>query len=146
MGDYHVQMLIGIDADKESVRSRLKGIDGIASWWSSKVDGSADAVGDGFGVAFPDVPVPFGFTVSTLSDDRVEWLVGEMPPPWAGTTIRFDLASDNETGGTSLRFEHRDFDADSEAIAMVTPAWANILMRLKANVEAGGQEAFFQVA
>ena len=146
MGDYHVQMLIAIDAEREAVRSRLTGVDCIASWWSSRVEGSADAEGDGFGVSFPDVPVPFGFTVSTLSDDRVEWLVGEMPPPWAGTTIRFDLASDPETGGTNLRFQHRDFDPDSEAIAIVTPAWANIMMRLKANTETGADEAFFQVA
>ena len=146
MGHYHVQMLIGVDADKTAVRRRLTSVEGIASWWSSKVEGSAGAEGNAFGVSFPDVPVPFGFTVTELSENRVDWLVGDMPPPWAGTTIRFDLSDDPETGGTSVRFEHRDFDPDSEAIAIVTPAWANIMMRLKANVEEGTGEAFFQVA
>lgn len=145
MGDYDVQMLIEIEGDPAAVRGRLNAVDGIATWWSSKVEGSAAAVGDRFGVFFPDAPVPFDFTVATMTDDRIEWRSGEMPPPWTGTTIRFDIAANAEGGGTGLRFEHKGFDPDSETIAIVTPTWANILMRLKANIEGGGDRAFFQV-
>lgn len=146
MGDYDVQMLIEIDAIPGDVRELLTSVEGIASWWSDRVEGSASEVGDTFGVWFPDVPVPFEFTVATVEESRIEWSVGVMPPPWAGTTIRFDLGAGDSPGSTMLRFEHKGFDPDNEVIAVVTPTWANIMMRLKANIEQGGATAFFEVA
>ena len=141
MGDYHVKMLFDVAASPQAVKSVLSDAPGIASWWSDSVEGAAHDVGDTFQIRFPDAPAPFELKVATASEHRVDWHVADMPPWWAGTTIRFDLAADGT--GTKLLFEHRDFDPANEVIPIITPAWAQILLRLKQVVESGTPDAFF---
>jgi len=142
MGDYTVSGFFEISADPTTVMERLSSTEGIASWWSNTVDGNASTVGDEFSVGFPDAPFPFGFTVRSAESRSVSWLVGEMPPPWAGTTISFDVKESDE-GGSDLLFTHSGFEPENEIIPVVTPAWMAIVSKLKANVESGGNEPFF---
>ena len=142
MGDYHVRMAFDIAATPASVMKALASTEGIASWWSDNVVGEASEVGDTYEIGFPDGPVPFQLEVVELSDTRVGWHIAEMPPPWAGTTILLEVGP--ASGGAKLLFEHRDFDADNPAIPIITPAWAQILLRLKQVVESGTPDAFFQ--
>ena len=144
MGDYHLRMMFDIESTPGDVMAVLDNRAGIASWWSDKIEGVASAEGDKFLVSFPDAPAPFELQVTTLSDGRVEWFVAEVPPWWAGTTIRFDVMPDPDGQGSKLLFEHRDFDADSETIPIITPAWAQIVLRLKQVVETGSGDAFFK--
>jgi hypothetical protein len=74
--------------------------------------------------------------------DRIEWVTGRFPPWWAGTTIRFDLSDSPEGPGTRLLFSHRDYEPDNP-VQIVTPAWAQILLRLKSYAETGNPEPFF---
>jgi uncharacterized protein YndB with AHSA1/START domain len=140
MGDYHIQMQFDIDADRATVRDALTTQDGIARWWSARTDGPRD---DQLRVSFPDVPQPFEFSVTRDGDDRVEWVTGDFPPWWAGTTIRWELSNNPDGAGTRLLFSHRNYEPDNPVIPIVTPAWAQIILRLKGYAETGQRQPFF---
>ncbi len=143
MGDYHIQMQFDIAADRDLVHRALTTTDGIASWWTVRTEGP-DRRGDGeLRVSFPDVPQPFEFQVSRSDLDRVEWVTGGFPPWWAGTSIRWDLSPNPDGPGTRLLFSHRDYDPDNPVIPIVTPAWAQIITRLKGYAETGRPDPFF---
>jgi hypothetical protein len=129
----------GIDADRETVRDAVTTEAGVRSWCSTRAEGPRDGR---LHVAFPDVPQPFEFTV-TGDGDRIEWVTGGFPPWWAGTTIRFDFSDNPDGPGTRLLFSHRDYEPDNPVIPIVTPAWAQILLRLKSHAETGKPAPFF---
>ena len=68
---------------------------------------------------------------------------GGFPPWWAGTTIRWDLADNPDAAGTRLLFSHRDYDPENPVIPTVTPAWGQIILRLKTRAETGARNPFF---
>jgi uncharacterized protein YndB with AHSA1/START domain len=140
MGDYHILMQFDIDAERETVRTALATEEGIRSWWSTRTEGPSEGR---LHVSFPDVPQPFEFAVAGDGTDRIEWETGGFPPWWAGTTIRFDLADNPDGPGARLLFSHRDYEPDNPVIPIVTPAWAQILLRLKSYAETGKPEPFF---
>lgn len=83
------------------------------------------------------------FAVAVDSDERVEWVTGIYPPWWAGTSIRWDLSDRPDAAGTRLLFSHRNYDPGNPVIAIVTPAWAQIVLRLKGFAETGQRQPFF---
>jgi hypothetical protein len=138
MGDYNVLMQFDIDADPEVVWRAIATEDGIRAWWNTH----ADLDGERLHVAFPDQPQPFEFAVRNGSD-KLDWVNGAFPPWWAGTTIRWLVGPNPEKPGTRLRFEHRDFDPDNPVIPIITPAWAQMILRLKGYAETGTRQPFF---
>jgi uncharacterized protein YndB with AHSA1/START domain len=142
MGDYHIRMQFDIAADPRTVRRAVETEEGIASWWTTRSTlGDGDA-GPRLQVSFPDVPAPFEFDVREV-DGRLDWVTGGFPPWWAGTTIRWEIAQNPDGPGTRLLFSHRDYDPDNPVIPIVTPAWAQILLRLKGFAETGARQPFF---
>jgi hypothetical protein len=139
VGDYHILMQFDIAAGRDTMANALTSRDGIAAWWSTKTELADDQLR----VGFPDVPQPFQFTVARADRERVDWITGGFPPWWAGTTIRWDLSDWPEHTGTRLLFSHRDYDGDNPVIPIVTPAWAQIILRLKAYAETGQRQPFF---
>jgi hypothetical protein len=142
MGDYRIQMQFDIAADPATVRTALETERGIASWWSSSLalDRSADP--PRLLVSFPDVPQPFEFDVHDTADE-VAWVTGGFPPWWHGTTIRWLVAPNPDGPGTRLLFEHDGYEPDNPVIPIVTPAWAQIIVRLKGYAETGAPQPFF---
>lgn len=140
MGDYAILMQFDVNAEKEAVHDALSTENGIRSWWSVKTDGPTDGE---LRVSFPDVPQPFEFSVSQDDSDRVEWVTGGFPPWWADTSIRWDLTDNPEGPGTRLRFSHGGYTPDNPVIPIVTPAWTQIILRLKAYAETGLAQPFF---
>jgi hypothetical protein len=143
MGDYHVLMQFDIDADSKSVAEAIGSRAGVAGWWSDAVDGDPGTPGRRFEVRFPDAPQAFAFGVTAAGDQRIEWRVGDFPPWWAETTIRWELSENPDGPGTRLLFSHRDFDPDNPIIPVITPAWAQIILRLKSFAETGRPNPFF---
>jgi uncharacterized protein YndB with AHSA1/START domain len=139
MGDYHILMQFDIAADRDTVHRALATQEGIRSWWSKRSDGPETGR---LLVSFPDQPRPFEFEVRD-GGDRVEWVTGGFPPSWAGTTVRWDLGDNPDGPGTRLVFSHRDYDADNPVIPIVTPAWAQIIVRFKGYAETGQPQPFF---
>jgi hypothetical protein len=139
MGDYAIRMQFDIDAGAETVEHALRTQDGIRSWWSTRSDGPQSGE---LRVSFPDRPEPFEFSVK---DDAasVEWVTGAFPPWWAGTTIRWDVGPNPDAPGTRLLFSHGGYEPDNPVIPIVTPAWAQIILRLKGYAETGKPQPFF---
>lgn len=139
MGEYHILMQFDIAADRDAIRRAMTTQDGIRSWWSTRTDGPANGQ---LRVSFPDSPQPFEFAVRD-DGDRVEWVTGGFPPWWAGTTVRWEVAENPDGPGLRLLFSHRDYAPDNPVIPIVTPAWAQIIVRLKAYAETGVRQPFF---
>jgi uncharacterized protein YndB with AHSA1/START domain len=140
MGDYAILMQFDIEADRDTVRRALATQEGIRSWWSARTDGPKDGE---LRVSFPDVPQAFEFSVASDDGDRVEWVTGGFPPWWAGTSIRWDVGDNPDGAGTRLFFSHGGYAPDNPVIPIVTPAWAQIILRLKGYAETGQRQPFF---
>jgi hypothetical protein len=138
MGQYDVLMQFDIDADSAKVRQALGTEDGIRAWWSKRTE----LHGDSLRVSFPDQPQPFEFAVRDGSD-QIDWVTGGFPPWWQGTTIRWMVQPNPDRPGTRLGFSHRDFEPDNPVIPIITPAWAQIILRLKGYAETGTPQPFF---
>jgi uncharacterized protein YndB with AHSA1/START domain len=139
VGDYSIRMQFDVDAPGEAVWAALTTEDGVRAWWTNHVtltDGRLES-------SFPDVPQPFEFAVRTTDADRVEWETGAFPPWWAGTTVRWQVSRNPDGAGTRLAFEHGGYDPDNPVIPIVTPAWAQIVLRLKDYAESGRPNPFF---
>jgi uncharacterized protein YndB with AHSA1/START domain len=146
MGEYHILMQFDIAADRERIRRALTEQDGIASWWSERTTLRNESGTKRLEVSFPDMPQPFELEVIREMPERIEWRTGGFPPWWAGTTIRWDLSDNPDGPGTRLMFSHRDYAPDNPVIPIVTPAWAQIILRLKAYAETGRPDPFFRFA
>lgn len=140
MGDYNILMQFDIDADPATVLRAVETEEGIRSWWSTKT--TLDHGANQLRVSFPDQPSPFEFGVRD-DGEQIEWVTGGFPPWWAGTTIRWNFAENPERPGTRLVFSHRGYEPDNPVIPIVTPAWAQIILRLKGYAETGTRQPFF---
>ena len=139
MGDYAIRMQFDIGAEPSAVADALRTQDGIRAWWSKRADGPSDGQ---LRVSFPDRTEPFEFSVRDGAD-HVDWVTGAYPPWWAGTTVSWDVGPNPEAPGTRLQFVHGGYDSDNPVIPIVTPAWAQIILRLKAYAESGRPQPFF---
>lgn len=128
MGGYAIKAQFEANCPLEGVMKWLNTQEGIAGWWSDKVEGSAGSPGDEFHVTFPTSQVVFDLEVREVSAHVVEWHVPENPPWWKGTTIRFELSKSDD--GTNMLFTHFGFDEDDPIIAVITPAWVRFLDNL----------------
>ena len=136
MGGYEIRAQFEAACDRSAVVRWLASTEGIAGWWSDKVEGAASKKGDRFSVSFPTSPVTFDLEVTADSGDAVEWHIPESPPWWKGTTIRFDLA-EGADGKAAVLFRHRGFDPDDPIIQAITPAWVRFLDNLVKVSESG---------
>lgn len=136
MGDYSIRGDFEARCPAADVMRWLDTPAGIAGWWSDRVEGSADSVGDEFEVRFPTTPVVFGLAVTARASHVAEWHVAENPPWWKGTTIRFEL-NDRSDGSTTIGFSHRGFETDAPILAAITPAWVRFVDNLVAVSESG---------
>ena len=145
MGDYAVRMQFDIDADADRVTRALTTSEGVRSWWSTGVDGSPGDEGGQFRVSFPDAPQPFEFEVERDAEHDLGWRTLDFPPWWAETTIHWHVADHDGEPGAQLQFRHQGFDPDNPVIPIVTPAWAQIILRLKQYAETGTPAPFFDL-
>jgi uncharacterized protein YndB with AHSA1/START domain len=143
VGDYNILMQFDIAVDRATVHRALTTTEGIASWWTARAEGPDGRPDGELRVSFPDVPQPFEFKIGQSDHDRVEWVTGGFPPWWAGTSIRWDLSDNPDGPGTRLLFSHRGYEPDNPVIPIVTPAWAQIILRLKGYAETGRPDPFF---
>jgi uncharacterized protein YndB with AHSA1/START domain len=127
--------LILIQAPLERVYAAITTAEGVRNWWTR------DAV-LGFKVGETG---EFGFNghsfvakvrVSELRPPvRVGWNLTSGAPGWEGTTVTFDLHSQEDD--TVVAFAHRGFKQADQGYATATTRWGAYLVSLKQYLETG---------
>jgi hypothetical protein len=140
MTDIIHQVVVKADSDK--VREAVTTQAGLAAFWTDQTTAEPAAGSKawfGFG---PNAEMSFTFEVAAIEDERVAWTCVEGPDEWVGTHVNWILTPNN--GGTTVRFEHRDWRSVEGALAECSFTWGQILARLAAYVDDGTVEPYFR--
>lgn len=104
----------------------------VGRWWTGRVDGRADRVGDEFTYQFGDLHDSRQRVIELDAGRRIVWevvdarLAGrETPDEWRGTHIIFDLAPTVQ--GTSVQFTHAGLVPGFECYDDCAYAWTFFL-------------------
>ncbi len=131
---------IGTTASLDDVYAALSTIDGLAGWWTEDTTGK-DEVGGVIEFRFKDAPPPAGFDMLVRENEpgqRVVWEVVGGEQEWIGTTIHFELSTEDDY--TIVLFSQRGWRESSLFMHHCSTKWATFLMSLKALVETGQGE------
>ena len=137
---HHLIQIDGVDATV--AYPALTTRDGITGWWTSRAEVSGAAVGDTLRMSFPDAPFTWDMRVAVADEPtRVEWDCTGGPPGWERT--RLVWAVEKTDTGAVVRFDHAGFPRVDDMFRIVTVGWAQMLLSLKAYLETGRREPFF---
>ncbi|MBV9367568.1 MAG: SRPBCC domain-containing protein [Solirubrobacterales bacterium] len=133
---------LDIQAPAEEIVAALDTAEGLRSWWTDDLE-FPGGVGSTMKPNFPIAPMPFELTVEKVEPTDIAWRsVGEFPPPWKDTTIKWTLTA-NDAGGTRVHFDHDDWATDEGMFAMTAYTWGQLLGVLKNYLEAGVSQPMF---
>jgi uncharacterized protein YndB with AHSA1/START domain len=130
---------VGITAHKQRVFEAISSVEGVRSWWTSEVSGSADEGGR----------LSFGFGKGTACvmaieeidpGKRLVWRCVDGPEEWRDTTVSFELT--HQDGETALVFCHGLWGEPSDLLAHCSTKWAVFLLGLKSLLEGGSSVAW----
>jgi uncharacterized protein YndB with AHSA1/START domain len=139
---YDIAMQVDIAARPQTVYAALTSAEGVAGWWTTRSEPTAD-VGGTSRFHFPDAPVSWDMKVTEAVDgERLTWQCTGGPPQWVGTTVVWTLAPAGEEG-TCVVFDHTGFAAKDEMFRVVTVGWAQMLERLRRYAETGEPVPYF---
>jgi uncharacterized protein YndB with AHSA1/START domain len=126
---------VGIDATVEEVYEKVSTREGIASWWSSDVEGESRP--GGFLTFWFGRPEPAAVmeVVGLTPPRHVGWRCVEGPDEWVGTTLDFEVKRSGEE--TALVFAHAGWREPVEFMHHCSTKWAYFLLGLKAGLEGG---------
>jgi uncharacterized protein YndB with AHSA1/START domain len=109
-------------------------INDVGRWWTGKVDGRADHVGDEFTYQFGDLHNSRQRVTELVPGHRIVWEVVDAqlsgrstPDEWRGTHIVFVLTPTK--AGTSVQFTHDGLVPDFECYDDCAYAWTFFLNR-----------------
>jgi len=137
-----IALQIDVNADPADVYAALTTTEGVAGWWTTRNETSG-TVGEVNRYYFPEMPFSWDMRVDAAEPDAlVAWHCLGGPPPWIGTDVRWTLRPGAESG-TLVVFDHTGFAAVDEMFRIVTLGWAQMVLRLKDNLESGKPVPFF---
>lgn len=126
---------VGISAPITDVYQALRTPEGIAAWWTRDVSGDS-TVGGKFAVSFGQPTPSAVFELAELdSPSRVVWRCIEGPSGWVGTSISFDLRT--QDGETVVVFTHAGWPKPVEFMHHCSTSWAYYLISLKHALSGG---------
>ncbi len=129
---------LGVRAPLPRVYEALSTAAGVAGWWTTETQGSADASGS-LEVRFSDHGEEKGrmsFAVEAKGPERtLRWRCTAGPEEWLGTEITFTLELRGEQ--TIVLFGHRNWREPCEFMAHCSMKWATFLLSLRALLETG---------
>ena len=131
---------IGATAPLDDVYAALTTIDGLAGWWTEDTTGE-DTVGGVIKFRFKDAPPPAGFDMLVRENEPgrcVVWEVVGGVEEWIGTTIHFELSTEDDY--TVVLFSHRGWRQPVDFMYHCSTKWAAFLLSLKSLVETGTGE------
>ena len=129
---YEINHRVGIKAPPEKVYAALTTNEGLMQWWTNDITGAGEVgavIKFRFNGGGPDFSV-----VELVPNKTVRWQhSGNMPEPWVGTEISFQLNFDGEQ--TIVRFTHANWQESSDFMAHCSTKWAVFLLSLKDALE-----------
>lgn len=109
--------------------------DEIARWWTPDVHATPE-VGSLAEFRFRQGASVQQWEIAELHPaEKVRWMLRQGPPPWAGTSITWQLTP--VQGGTTLLFTHDGFAQADAGYEQTRANWASYLDSLKAYLETG---------
>lgn len=137
---HHLIQLDGVDA--AAAYAALTTQDGITGWWTSRAEVLGADVGDELKMRFPDAPMTWDMRVAVADEPaRVEWDCFGGPPGWPGTRVVWGV--EKTDAGAVVRLDHAGFPEVDDMFRIVTVGWAQMLLSLKAYLESGRRQPFF---
>ena len=125
--------VVTIAGPPEAVYEAVATRDGIAGWWTPRVDGS-DEVGETMTMYFDRVrSFATMRVVEASAPSAVEWL--GVNGDFEGITTRFALSP--TSGGTHLRFSQHGWDEAGEVFGQCNYFWGFFMDSLRRYVETG---------
>jgi len=138
---------VEIAADAKTVYRAISTREGQGGFWtaSNTVEPKVGSVAE---FRFKAAPVPVRMRIDELAEgERVVWTcLGEFPG-WKDTRVTWDLSPASDGKGTKLSFRHGDLakaNYPEAALGSVNYTWGQVLGRLKAYVETGRPQPFFE--
>jgi uncharacterized protein YndB with AHSA1/START domain len=137
---FDIRHRVGISVPPARVFAALTTREGLASWWTTELDG--DPTQGGMLQFFFGGPDPSAVmeVVEFVPTERVVWECVKGPDEWVGTRITFDLESDEAE--TVLLFTHAGW---REPVAFMHPCstkWGYFLIGLKTGLEGGASTPY----
>jgi uncharacterized protein YndB with AHSA1/START domain len=125
---------VGIQAPAERVYEAVATREGLASWWTTTVEGQSE-LGSELRFFFGQNKPGAVMKVMAQEPGRVAWKCVQGPDEWLGTDVIFDLkASDGET---VVLFSHNGWREPVEFMHHCSTKWAQFLLSLKTGLEGG---------
>jgi hypothetical protein len=107
-------------------------INKVREWWSGKIDGSANKLGDEFTYQYKDMHRSKQRVTEFTPEKRVVWHVLDSDlsfandkSEWNGTDIVFDISA--KGGKTELRFTHQGLVPKFECFANCSKGWGMLI-------------------
>ena len=128
---------LDVNVSRESVHEALTTLDGLAGWWTTKVDG--DPAGGVIAFTFRDDFNP-DMRVDEATLDTVAWTCVGGHDPWADNTFRFRLSGSSPT---SILFR-QDYarELDDRTYGIYNFNWGFYLESLRLHLETGAGKPF----
>lgn len=124
---------VGINAPLGDVFDAIATREGLASWWTSAVDGES-RVGEDLTFHFGNPEPSCVMKVTDLvPGSRVAWQCIVGPDEWLDTTLTFDVKRDGET--TVVLFTHGQWREPVEFMHHCSTKWAYFLLGMKDGLE-----------
>jgi len=103
-------------------------INDVPGWWSQKLEGSSEHVGDEFTYRHKDLHRSTQKLIEVVPNEKVVWLVVDgylsfvkETNEWTGTKVIFDIAK--KGGKTELRVTHQGLTPECECFDACSKGW-----------------------
>jgi uncharacterized protein YndB with AHSA1/START domain len=133
-----LRFIVPINADPDKIYAAVATQAGMRNWWTADTQ-MVEAVGGEAEFGFDKRAFIFRMTIEKLDPGRcVIMKCHGDNPEWNGTTLRWDIAS-NQDGGGTLRFVHAGWREVTDFCSSCNAMWGNLMFRLKDSLEGKGR-------
>jgi uncharacterized protein YndB with AHSA1/START domain len=134
-----IKHLFHINASKEKIFEALTTIEGLANWWTNKVNGNAK-VGSVIEFRFGDFGGPDMEIKELKPNELVTWECVGGAEDWIGHIFSFHL--DTNDNKTRVRFEQSGWKETNDFYASCNFSWGRYMESLRQYCQTGKGEAF----
>jgi uncharacterized protein YndB with AHSA1/START domain len=133
-----LKFIVPINAASDRVYAAVATQAGMRAWWTADTH-MEETVGGEAEFGFEKRAAIFRMTIEKLDPDRcVIMRCHGDHPEWNGTTLRWDIAR-NEDGGATLHFVHAGWREATDFCLSCNAMWGNLMFRLKDSLEGKGR-------